>query len=88
MGRLPESRLKSAPPFNYTMVDLFGPYEVRGEVQKRTKGKAYGVISPCSNCSGRLLGKMDSALCSNPHCSTEMACDSKEFASRRCCHCS
>ena len=44
MGRLPESRLKSAPPFNYTMVDLFGPYEVRGEVQKRTKGKAYGVI--------------------------------------------
>ena len=26
------------------MVDLCGPYEVRGEVQKRTKGKAYGVI--------------------------------------------
>ena len=44
MGRLPESRLKQAPPFTYTMVDLIGPYEVRGEVQKRTSSKAYGVI--------------------------------------------
>lgn len=44
MGRLPEARLKPAPPFTYTMVDLFGPYVVRGEVQKRTSGKAYGVI--------------------------------------------
>ena len=44
MGRLPEARLKPAPPFTYTMVDLFGPYLVRGEVQKRTSGKAYGVI--------------------------------------------
>ena len=35
IGRLPEARLKSAPPFTYTMVDLFGPYLVRGEVQKR-----------------------------------------------------
>jgi hypothetical protein len=26
------------------MPDLFGPYDVRGEVQKRTSGKAYGVI--------------------------------------------
>ena len=26
------------------MIDLFGPYAVRGEVQKRTSGKAYGVI--------------------------------------------
>ena len=44
MGRLPEAQLKPAPPFTYTMVDLFGPYIVRGEVQKRTSGKAYGVI--------------------------------------------
>jgi hypothetical protein len=44
MGGLPESRLKPAPPFTYTMVDLFGPYDVRGEVRKRTSGKAYGVI--------------------------------------------
>jgi hypothetical protein len=44
MGRLPEARLKPAPPFTYTMVDLFVPYVVRGEVQKRPSGKAYGVI--------------------------------------------
>ena len=26
------------------MGDFFGPYRIRGEVQKRTSGKAYGVI--------------------------------------------
>ena len=44
MGRLPEAQLKPALPFTYTMVDLFGPYVVRGKVEKRTSGKAYGVI--------------------------------------------
>ena len=44
MGRLPIDRLKPSPPFNQVMVDLFGPYSVRGEVQKRTSGKAWAVI--------------------------------------------
>jgi hypothetical protein len=45
MRGLPESRLKSTPPFTYAMVDLFGPYDVRGElVQNQTSRKAYGVI--------------------------------------------
>ena len=44
MGQLPEARLKPAPAFNHVMIDLFGPYSVRGEVQKRTSGKSYGVI--------------------------------------------
>ena len=44
MGLLPEVRLKTAPAFNHVMLDLFGPYTVRGEVQKRTSGKAYGVL--------------------------------------------
>lgn len=44
MGLLPEARLKPAPAFNHVMLDLFGPYTVRGEVQKRTSGKAYGVL--------------------------------------------
>ena len=44
MGLLPEARLKPAPAFNHVMLDLFGPYTVRGEVQKRTSGKAYGVM--------------------------------------------
>ena len=44
MGLLPEARLKPSPPFNFVMIDLFGPYAVRGEVQKRVSGKAYGVL--------------------------------------------
>ena len=44
MGLLPEARLKPSPAFNHVMLDLFGPYTVRGEVQKRTSGKAYGVM--------------------------------------------
>ena len=44
MGQLPEARLKPAPPFTHVMLNLFGPYVVRGEVQKRTSGKAYGVL--------------------------------------------
>ena len=37
-------RLKASPPFTYVTVDLLGPYAIRGEVQKRTAGKGYGVI--------------------------------------------
>jgi hypothetical protein len=44
MGMLPEDRLVPGPPFTRVMVDLFGPYRVRGEVQRRISGKAYGVI--------------------------------------------
>ncbi|CAB4001318.1 Hypothetical predicted protein [Paramuricea clavata] len=38
MGQLPEARLKPSPAFNHVMIDLFGPYSVREEVQKRTNG--------------------------------------------------
>ncbi|CAB4034849.1 RNA-directed DNA polymerase from transposon X-element [Paramuricea clavata] len=44
MRQLAEARLKPAPAFNHVMTDLFGPYSIRGEVQKRTSGKAYGII--------------------------------------------
>lgn len=44
MGQLPIDRLRPSPPFTSVMLDLFGPFLVRGEVQKRTSGKAYGVI--------------------------------------------
>ena len=44
MGQLPIERLKPATPFSNLMLDLFGPYMVRGEIQKRTSGKTYGVI--------------------------------------------
>ena len=44
MGILPEARLKPAPAFNNVMLDLFVLFRVRGEVQKCTSGKAYGVL--------------------------------------------
>ena len=47
MGQLPEERLKPAPPWNSTAVDLFGPFKIRDEVKKRTFGKTYGVIFNC-----------------------------------------
>ena len=47
MGWLPQERLKPAPAWNCTAVDLFSPFRIRGEVQKRTTGKAYGVIFNC-----------------------------------------
>ena len=44
MGIIPPERLIPAPPFNASALDLFGPFSVRGEVQKRTSGKAWGLI--------------------------------------------
>ena len=45
MGKLPLERLK--PPWNSVGIGLFGPFEIRGEVNKRSTGKAYGVIFFC-----------------------------------------
>ena len=44
MGQLPEACLQPAPPFTHVTLDMFGPYVVKGEVQKRVSGKAYGII--------------------------------------------
>ena len=44
MGKLPLERLKPAPPFYHSMIDMFGPYLVKGEVNKRSNMKVYGVI--------------------------------------------
>ena len=44
MGMLPPERSLPAPAFTFTMLDYFGPYKVRGEVQKRISGKVWGVI--------------------------------------------
>ena len=41
MGSLPVSRLRPSTPFQNSMVDLCGPFTVRGEVQKRTSSKAW-----------------------------------------------
>ncbi|XP_068749408.1 uncharacterized protein [Montipora capricornis] len=44
MGNLPKERLKPAPPWYSTLIDLFGPFTMRDAVKKRTTSKAYGVI--------------------------------------------
>ena len=47
MGPLPEERLKPAPAWNATSIDFFGPIEIRGQVNKRPRGKVYGVLFNC-----------------------------------------
>jgi len=47
MGLLPKERLKPAPAWCSVGIDLFGPLEVKGEVNKRCIGKVYGVIFFC-----------------------------------------
>ena len=47
MGKLPIERLKPAPPWGSVGIDLFGPSEIRGEGNKRSTGKVYGIIYFC-----------------------------------------
>ena len=47
MSPLPEERLKPSPPFANVCIDYFGPYQIKGEIQKRVRGKGYGVIFTC-----------------------------------------
>ena len=47
MSPLPIERIKESPAFHTVGVDYFGPYAIKGEVQKRVRGKAYGVIFTC-----------------------------------------
>ena len=41
MGKLPIERLKPAPSWTYTALDLFGPFKIRDEVKKRTTGEVW-----------------------------------------------
>ena len=47
MGKLPLARLKPSPPWSSTGIDLFGPFNIFGEVKKRTSMKVYGIIFVC-----------------------------------------
>ena len=47
MGQVRAERMKPAPPFYHTSVDLFGPLTIRDTVKKRTHGKGFGVIFNC-----------------------------------------
>ncbi len=47
MSPLPVERIKPSPAFTAVGVDYFGPFATKGEVQKRVRGKSYGVIFTC-----------------------------------------
>ena len=47
MAPLPIESLKPSPPFHNIGLDLFGPLVIKGEVDKRSKGKAFSVIFTC-----------------------------------------
>ena len=47
MSPLPIERLKPAPVWTYTAVDLFGPFIIKGEMNKRSSGKCYRIIFTC-----------------------------------------
>lgn len=47
MADLPPERTRPAAPFEFTTMDLFGPYEVKDEVKKRARLKAWGIVFCC-----------------------------------------
>ena len=47
MAKLPIERLQPSPSFYVTGIDYFGPYTIKGEVQKRVRAKCFGVIFTC-----------------------------------------
>ena len=47
MADLPAFRAQPNHPFAFCMVDFFGPIMVRGEVNKRTRGKVWGCVYAC-----------------------------------------
>lgn len=47
MSDLPQERTSRANPFEYTTLDLFGPFEVRDAVKKRAKKKVWGIVYCC-----------------------------------------
>lgn len=47
MGDLLPEWTTPARPFEYTTVDLFGPYEVKDEVKKKVRLKVGGIVFCC-----------------------------------------
>lgn len=47
MSDLPPERTTPAAPFEFTSVDLFGPYQVRDDVKRRVTLKVWGVVFCC-----------------------------------------
>lgn len=47
MSDLPPERTNVARPFEFTTLDLFGPYEVKDEVRKTVRLKVWGIVFCC-----------------------------------------
>ena len=47
MSPLPTERIQPSPPFANVCIDYFGPFQIKGEAQKRVRSKCYGVIFTC-----------------------------------------
>ena len=53
MSPLPVERLKPAPAWSTIGIVLFGPFHIKGEVNKRSTGKCYGLTFYMSTSQGR-----------------------------------
>ena len=49
MSSLPPQRLSISPAWHVTYLDFFGPMVIRGHVNKRSRGKVYGIIFTCAS---------------------------------------
>lgn len=47
MGDLPQERTRPSAPFEFTAVDLFGPYPVKYDVKRTVTMKVWGVMFCC-----------------------------------------
>lgn len=61
MADLPPERTEPAAPFEFTTVDLFGPYQVKDDVKKRVTMKVWGVVF-CSMASRDIHTELASAV--------------------------
>lgn len=44
MADVPSERTEPAAPFQFTTIDLFGPYQIKDDVKKRVSLKVWGVV--------------------------------------------
>lgn len=47
MSDLPPERTQRACPFEFTTLDLFGPFEIKDSVKRRTSKKVWGIVYCC-----------------------------------------
>ena len=50
MAPIPLHRLKPTPAFYNVYIDFFGPFKIKGVINKRSTGNAFAVIFTCGNC--------------------------------------